>query len=221
LLRTTSALLAAGILAGCSAPAPPPAGAPTAVYNKVTGQLEQLISDRNGDGKPDTWAFMSGTRIMKEFGLTGIPVQRIENASATCSAALRAAYLAVSPGHYDVAMVLGFDKMTTMIQSGTAGTAPENMEDAILPAGFFAMWATRRMHERGTKPEHLARIAAKNFNNGAHNPMAQRQAKEHITPERVAHLRRTLPAQKRHQLTDDIRLAPSWMHSILRELAGG
>ena len=82
----------------------------------------------------------------------------------------------MSAGHYDVAMVLGFDKMTSMIQSGTAGTAPENMEDAILPAGFFAMWATRRMHERGTKPEHLARIAAKNFNNGAKNPMSQRQA---------------------------------------------
>ena len=118
---------------------------------------------------------MSGVRVMKEFGLTGIPVQRIENASATGSAAFREAYLAVSAGHYDVAMVLGFDKMTSMIQSGTAGTAPENMEDAILPAGFFAMWATRRMHERGTKPEHLAKIAAKNFNNGALNPMAQRQ----------------------------------------------
>jgi hypothetical protein len=45
--------------------------------------------------------------------------------------------------------------------------------------------------------------------------------KEHITPERVAHLRRTLPALKRHELADDIRLAPSWMHSILRELARG
>ncbi|MBX3025471.1 thiolase family protein [bacterium] len=128
---------------------------------------------------------MSGTRILKEFGLTGIPVQRIENASATGSAALREAYLSVSAGHYDVAMVLGFDKMTSMIQSGTAGTAPENLEDAILPAAFFAMWATRRMHERGTKPEHLARIAAKNFNNGALNPMAQRQAKERITAEKV------------------------------------
>lgn len=128
---------------------------------------------------------MTGTRVMKEFGLTGLPVQRIENASATGSAALREAYLSVSAGHYDVAMVLGFDKMTTMIQSGTAGTAPENMEDAILPAGFFAMWATRRMHERGTKPEHLAKIAAKNFNNGALNPMAQRQARERITPEKV------------------------------------
>ena len=90
---------------------------------------------------------MSGTRIMKEFGLTGIPVQRIENASATGSAALREAYLAVSAGHYDTAMVLGFDKMTTMIQSGTAGTAPENMEHAILPAGFFAR-ARRRSTAR-------------------------------------------------------------------------
>jgi acetyl-CoA acetyltransferase len=82
-------------------------------------------------------------------------------------------------------MVLGFDQMTRMIQSSTAGTSPENMEDAILPAAFFAMWATRRMHERGTKPEHLARIAAKNFNNGGKNPMSQRQPKEPVTVEKV------------------------------------
>lgn len=128
---------------------------------------------------------MTGVRVMKEFGLTGIPVQRIENASATGSAAFREACLAVEAGRYDVVMVLGFDKMTEMIQSSSAGTAPENMEDAILPAGFFALWATRRMHERGMKAEHLARIAAKNFNNGALNPMAQRQAKEPITAEKV------------------------------------
>ena len=47
------------------------------------------------------------------------------------------------------------------------------------------MWATRRMHERGTKPEHLAKIAAKNWNYGALNPMSQRQAKETVTPEQV------------------------------------
>ena len=37
-----------GFAASCAAP-PPPAGAPTPVYNKVTRQLEQLVSDRNGD----------------------------------------------------------------------------------------------------------------------------------------------------------------------------
>jgi acetyl-CoA acetyltransferase len=128
---------------------------------------------------------MTGVRVMKEFGLTGLPVQHIENASATGSTAFREACLAVAAGHYDIAMVLGFDKMTTMIQQSSAGTAAENLEDAILPAAFFALWATRRMHERGMKPEHLARIAAKNFNNGALNPMSQRQADKPVTVEKV------------------------------------
>ena len=43
--------------------------------------------------------------------------------------------------------------------------------------------------------------------------------KDHITPERMAHLKRTLPADKRQELLNDIRLAPAWMHPIFRELA--
>jgi len=128
---------------------------------------------------------MAGVRVMKEFGLTGLPIQRVENASATGSAALREACWAVESGRYDVVMVLGFDKMTAMIQQSSGTTDAGNLEDAILPAAFFALWATRRMHERGTKAEHLARIAAKNWNNGALNPMSQRQADALITPEKV------------------------------------
>ncbi len=41
----------------------------------------------------------------------------------------------------------------------------------------------------------------------------------HITPERIAHLRRTLPADKRRGLLRDHRLAPAWMHPFLRKLA--
>jgi Family of unknown function (DUF6088) len=44
--------------------------------------------------------------------------------------------------------------------------------------------------------------------------------KEHITPARVAHLKRTLPASERRQLLKDLRLAPAWMHPLFRELAG-
>jgi hypothetical protein len=43
---------------------------------------------------------------------------------------------------------------------------------------------------------------------------------EHVTPERRAHLKRTLPADKRRELIKDLRLAPAWMHPIFRELAG-
>jgi acetyl-CoA acetyltransferase len=125
---------------------------------------------------------MTAVRAVKELGLTGVPIQRIENASATGSCALREAYLQVAAGHYDRVLVLGFDKMTQVM-----GSAPSanDLDEAILPAAFFAMWATRRMHERGTKPEHLAKIAAKNWNYGALNPMSQRQAKETITIEKV------------------------------------
>jgi hypothetical protein len=43
--------------------------------------------------------------------------------------------------------------------------------------------------------------------------------KDHITPERRKHLRRTLPADKRQELIKDLKLAPAWMHPIFRELA--
>lgn len=45
--------------------------------------------------------------------------------------------------------------------------------------------------------------------------------KEHITPERISHLKRTLPAKERQRLLKDLRLAPAWMHPLFRELAGG
>lgn len=43
--------------------------------------------------------------------------------------------------------------------------------------------------------------------------------KEHITPARIEHLKRTLPASKRRELLKDIKLAPAWMHPIFRALA--
>lgn len=42
---------------------------------------------------------------------------------------------------------------------------------------------------------------------------------EHITSERLARLRQTLPADERRALLKDRALAPEWMHHILKELA--
>jgi len=41
----------------------------------------------------------------------------------------------------------------------------------------------------------------------------------HITPERMARLRETLPAAERAKLVADLDLAPAWMRPLLRELA--
>ena len=40
-----------------------------------------------------------------------------------------------------------------------------------------------------------------------------------VTPKRIAHLKRTLPADRRRELVNDLALAPAWMHPMLRELA--
>lgn len=43
--------------------------------------------------------------------------------------------------------------------------------------------------------------------------------REHITPARIEHLKRTLPKHQRSELVKHLKLAPTWMHPILRELA--
>jgi len=43
--------------------------------------------------------------------------------------------------------------------------------------------------------------------------------KGHITPQRLEHLKRTLPAKTRQELLKDLRLAPTWMQPFFRELA--
>jgi acetyl-CoA acetyltransferase len=129
---------------------------------------------------------MSGVRFVKDFGLTGVPVQHVENASATGSTAFREAYLNVAGGHSDTAMVIGFDSMEHM---AAPGMSRFSVEGAILPAGFFAMWARRRMHEYGTTVETFAEIAAKNWNHARLNPMAQRRADHEVTAEEVLNSR--------------------------------
>lgn len=60
----TACLVVASGLAGC-APPPRPAGDATPVYSKTTGKLEQLVSDRNHDGKAEATAYMDGATLQR------------------------------------------------------------------------------------------------------------------------------------------------------------
>lgn len=127
----------------------------------------------------------AGVHLAKDLGLTGLPVTHVENASATGSSAFGEAVHAVAGGRVDVAMALGFDDMNRMAGLGGSGRRGLGAEDVMLPAAFFAMWATRRMHEVGTTVETFAAIAAKNWNHARENPMAQRRADHEMTVEEV------------------------------------
>jgi acetyl-CoA acetyltransferase len=129
-----------------------------------------------------------GVRAMKELGLTGLPVTHVENASATGLVAFREAAWAVTSGRARVAMAIAFDKMTEMAGGGgrrSRGTGRDQLDATILPAAYFALWAQRRMHDRGTKPEHFAAIAAKNWNHGARCPWSDRQTDHVVTVDEV------------------------------------
>ena len=129
---------------------------------------------------------MLAIRAMKELGLTGLPVTHVENASATGLVAFREAAWAVSSGRADVAMALCFDKFTDMPRhGGPRGSGRDEIDTTILPAAYFALWAQRRMHERGTTAEHFAAIAAKSWNYGAACPFAHRRADHTVTAEEV------------------------------------
>ena len=44
---------------------------------------------------------------------------------------------------------------------------------------------------------------------------------EHITPARMATLKKRLTPEQRRSLVRDLKLAPAWMHPLLHELAKG
>jgi acetyl-CoA acetyltransferase len=132
-------------------------------------------------------ASLLGIKAVKELGLTGLPVTHVENASATGLVAFREAAWAVASGRAEVALALAFDKMTDMARgSGTGrGAGRDQIDSTILPAAYFALWARRRMHDHGTRPEHFAAIAAKNWNHGALCPWSDRRPDHRVTPDEV------------------------------------
>lgn len=119
----------------------------------------------------------AGLRTFGEVGMTGIPITNVELACASSSRAAMLAADAITGGIYELAMVIGVEKMGRGLLSGVAGAEggyQSKMGIALMPA-IYAMWAQRHMHDYGTKREHFAKASEKAHRNGALNPNAQYQ----------------------------------------------
>jgi acetyl-CoA acetyltransferase len=117
---------------------------------------------------------MVGQRIMGRIGLAGIPIVNVENACSSSSGALAQAVIAVGAGAYDVALVIGVEKLTKF----GGGTLPLDEDDWEVRLGLsmpalYAMRAQRYMHDYGVTVEQIAGISVKNRANGTLNPDAQ------------------------------------------------
>ena len=127
-----------------------------------------------------------GVRLVKDLGLTGLPVTQVQNASASGACAFYEAVQAVASGRVEIAMALGFDDPSAMQSFNAWRTDMLPITEAVVnPAAFFAFWAVRRMHECGTTPETLAAIASKNWNHARLNPYAERRASDPVTVDQV------------------------------------
>lgn len=118
----------------------------------------------------------SGTSLADPLRLYGKPITRVENYCATGTDAVRQAVFALAAGVYDVALVVGAEKMKDRPARGLAleGRHPILGRGATAP-GQFALAANRYMHTFGVPRETLAKVAVKNHANGAKNPLAHMQ----------------------------------------------
>ncbi len=128
-----------------------------------------------------------GALIADFVGLRGIEAVTVEASSASGGAALRQAYLAVSSGAIDFAIVVGVDKLTDVIGSAavsaqlTATDADYEASHGVTPLSAAAMIMRRYMHEYDAVPQDFAAFSVNAHNNAIGNPNAMFHNK--ITPE--------------------------------------
>jgi len=123
-----------------------------------------------------------------EVGMSGVPIYNVNNNCATGSSAIHLAKNLIAGGVYSCVLAAGFEKM----ERGSLGlkfpdrTSPlQNfVEKSIelcpsdkVPKAFaplmFGNAGMEHMKVYGTKPEHFAKIAAKNHRHSLNNPYSQ------------------------------------------------
>ncbi|CAN5770593.1 acetyl-CoA acetyltransferase [soil metagenome] len=112
------------------------------------------------------------------------PITRVENYCATGTDAFRNASMAVAAGIYDLALVLGVEKLKDRPARGLASEGNHAYQhDGATAPGIFALAATRYMDRFKIGREILAKVAVKNHHNGTLNPKAHFQME--VTEEQV------------------------------------
>jgi acetyl-CoA C-acetyltransferase len=117
--------------------------------------------------------------VTRLVGLTGIPFTDVFNACATAATATQVCADTIRLGKYDIGIAIGMDKHPR-------GAFTDDPAKLALPqwyaengqfvtTKFFGMKANRYIHEHGIPQATLAKVAAKNFRNGALNPNAFRR----------------------------------------------
>jgi acetyl-CoA acyltransferase len=116
-----------------------------------------------------------GQRIMREIGMTGIPVVNCANACATGATAFREGLISIKAGLYDLVLAVGVEQMGKGLLGGSSrsdGFMEEGtLGSSTLPA-IFAHIGQEHSRKYGTTFEQFAKVAVKNHHHSTMNPKA-------------------------------------------------
>ncbi len=121
----------------------------------------------------------AATALVDELGLIPAPAHRVENGPASGGSAIREAFLGIASGMYNLVLVTGAEKMSTVpgkvvtdVISTMAHHEAEYVHGVTFP-GLAAMLTRLYMVRYGLTENQLAAVAVKNHENGSKNPYAQ------------------------------------------------
>jgi hypothetical protein len=131
----------------------------------------------------------------------------------------------LSPSAETVAKALAGRDRTRIQPAGAYAANALGLSEQVPAKAVFLTDGPTRTVKIGRTTIQLRRTTAKNMAaagrlSGLLIQALRELGEEHVTPQRRAHLKRTIPAAKRRELLKDLPLAPAWMHPIFRELAG-
>lgn len=120
-----------------------------------------------------------GQVIMREAGISGIPIINVENACASGSTAFTLAHQSVASGQSELALAVGVEKLfcgdtqTSLKALSTSTDVAIEGQMGMLFAGIYAMRIRGHMEKYGITLDQLAQVAAKNHYHGSLNPHSQ------------------------------------------------
>src|ERR1700743_2508554 len=117
--------------------------------------------------------------VTRLVGLTGITFTNVSNAGPTAASAIQQTADTIRLGKYDIGIAIGLDKHPR----GAFTDDPAKLalpqwyanNGQLVTTKFFGIKATKYLHDHNISQATLAKVAAKNFRNGAINPNAFRR----------------------------------------------
>jgi acetyl-CoA acyltransferase len=122
---------------------------------------------------------MVGQRVLREIGMTGIPVVNVANACATGATAFREAWMSIKAGQFDLTLAVGVEQMGKGLLGkglaeglGSAYFEPEGLIGSDTTPAMFSLIGIEHARRYGTTFAQFAKVSVKNHHHATLNPKA-------------------------------------------------